>query len=145
MKFSGILMVVFGVIWGLVAFNMDVSVTTEAKTLADETYAVHVPSVAVNNVGLMDERRNHLMGAGVVFIAGVVLLGFGVVAQVAAVKVASVVNSPNSVTDDAQADAIVKMGLSGATTITYCKKCTGMNNASSLVCFRCSEPISLGV
>lgn len=68
MKNTGIALVLVGIFWASIAFNMDVTVPTES--------VYGVPS-RVNNLGLMEDKRNALMGAGVCVIAGVVLIGFG--------------------------------------------------------------------
>jgi len=70
-------LIVVGLIWGLWAFNMDTTVTTESQTIGNEYYKVDVPSVTVNNIGLMNRQRNHLMGAGVAIIVGVILFAMG--------------------------------------------------------------------
>jgi hypothetical protein len=64
-------------VWALIAFNMDTTVTSEAQRFGSGDYAVDVPSVTVNNLGLMETRRNNLMFAGLTILAGVVLIGFG--------------------------------------------------------------------
>lgn len=146
MKLSGILMIVIAVVWALLAFNMDVSVTTEAKTIGNADYSVQVPSMTVNNIGLMDQRRNHLMGAGVVFIAGVVLLGLG------SIGVSSNLQPSASLIDDSPIGEVVDLvplavvaegddAVCDNPTFTYCKKCTGMNNCKAIACFRCGAAL----
>ena len=58
MKISGILLVILGVILGAIAVTMDVS------------YGGY------NNLGLMNDRSNLTIGAGVAFISGIMLIGF---------------------------------------------------------------------
>ncbi|MCC8363842.1 hypothetical protein LK996_12235 [Lysobacter sp. A6] len=60
---------------------MSTTVTTPGETFGSGDYAIHVPSQTVHNIGLMEERRNHLIIASVVTVAGVFLLGFGSVAR----------------------------------------------------------------
>jgi hypothetical protein len=62
MKNLGVLLLVIGGLWLFVSFNMDTTVTTGWG--------------AVNNIGLMDQRRNHLMISGLIIVVGVILLGF---------------------------------------------------------------------
>ena len=73
----GIALVVVGLAWGSWAFTMDTTVTSEAQTISEGQYSVDIPSVTVNNLGLMNEQRNHLMGAGVSTIIGVLMLLLG--------------------------------------------------------------------
>ena len=63
MKKVGIFLVVAGIVWALIAFSMDTSVSTSYGS--------------VNNVGLMAARTNNLMFAGLTILVGVVLIGFG--------------------------------------------------------------------
>ena len=77
MRGLGIFLVVAGIIWALIAFNMDTTVTTESQSYGSGEYAIDVPSMTVNNLGLMETRRNNLMFAGLTILVGVVLVGFG--------------------------------------------------------------------
>jgi hypothetical protein len=49
---------------------MNTTVTTESKYLG---YGINVPSMTVNNIGLMDDRRNALTVSGLATILGVIL------------------------------------------------------------------------
>lgn len=73
MKIVGILLAAVGVIWAVIAWNMETIVATESTVIAE----IYVPSQKVHNIGLMERRRSHLMLASVMTIAGVLLLGFG--------------------------------------------------------------------
>jgi hypothetical protein len=77
MKIIGIFLCVLGIVWGIFAFNMQTSVVTESKTIGSGQFAIHVPSMEVNNLGLLDRKRNHLLLAGVSAVIGVLLFGFG--------------------------------------------------------------------
>ena len=77
MKGFGIFLVVAGLMWALIAFNMNTTVTSESQRFGSGEYAIDVPAVTVNNLGLMETRRNHLMFSGLTILAGVVLIGFG--------------------------------------------------------------------
>jgi hypothetical protein len=70
MKNTGIAIIVIGVIGLLTSYNMNTTVTTESKYLG---YGIEIPSVTVNNIGLMDKRRNALTVSGLLTIVGVVL------------------------------------------------------------------------
>lgn len=63
MRGFGIFFVIAGIVWALIAFNVDTSVPTAYGS--------------VNNIGLMAARTNNLMFAGLTILIGVVLIGFG--------------------------------------------------------------------
>ena len=73
MRLLGFLVLGVGLIWGMVAFNMDVTVETESRAI----FGTYIPSQKINNIGKMDDRRNHLGGAGLAILVGVLLIGFG--------------------------------------------------------------------
>ena len=73
MRVLGIVLLVIGVIVCGVALNMKVTVTTEPQSIG----GVKIPSQTVNNIGLMDDRRNALMVGGLVVLVGVVLTAVG--------------------------------------------------------------------
>ncbi|MFZ3208404.1 MAG: hypothetical protein WA140_06180 [Geobacteraceae bacterium] len=77
MKNFGLCLIIAGAIWGVIAFNMKTSVETESRTIGSGLYSAYIPSQTVHNLDLADQRRNHLIGAGITFIAGVLLFGFG--------------------------------------------------------------------
>lgn len=77
MRGTGIVLIIVGIIWALIAFNMNVTVTTESRFYSGAYSSHYEPPVTVNNIGLMEDRRNHLMFAGLTILAGVVLIGFG--------------------------------------------------------------------
>lgn len=70
MKFAGILILIAGLIWALIAFNANTSVESEGVYIGNS----YIPGRKVQNIGLMDERRNHLMLASVAVIVGVILI-----------------------------------------------------------------------
>lgn len=72
MKVLGIFLVVVGLLWAIVASNMDVTVGTGYG--------------AVNNIGLMDVRRNNLLFAGLAVLVGAVFIGFGFISQQSSVE-----------------------------------------------------------
>ena len=73
MRALGILLLVIGAFVGIYALSMNVTVTTESQTIA----GVEIPSQSVNNLGLMDDRRNALMVGGLLVLVGVVLIAAG--------------------------------------------------------------------
>ncbi|MDD2541936.1 MAG: hypothetical protein PHH28_12960 [Desulfuromonadaceae bacterium] len=74
MKTIGIALLVVGCILGIYAFQMETTVTTEGK---DFGYGISIPSMTVNNLGLMEDRRNKLMIAGVLVLVGAIFTAFG--------------------------------------------------------------------
>lgn len=77
MKIVGIGLICIGILWGIFAFKMETTVTTEGQTFGEGLYSIRVPSRAVHNLDLASRRQNHLIGAGVIFISGIILFGFG--------------------------------------------------------------------
>jgi hypothetical protein len=73
MKRFGLILMVLGLAGGVYAFSMDTSV-------ASGSYSNYVPD-RVNNIGLMDDRRNYLYASGLAILIGVILFGFGSVQQ----------------------------------------------------------------
>ena len=73
----GVVLIVIGVIWGFIAFSMNTSIETESKTIGVGIYSTYIPSQTVHNLALADQRRNHLIGAGITLVSGVLLFGFG--------------------------------------------------------------------
>lgn len=77
MKTFGVILVVIGLVWAVIAFNMSTTVEVGGERIGSGVYSIEVPRGQVNNFGLMEQRRNQLMMAGVTIIAGVILFGFG--------------------------------------------------------------------
>ncbi len=86
MKISGIILIVVGVIWAVIAFNMPTTVTSPSQSFGSGDYAIETPSITVNNIGLMDRRRNHLMFAGLTILVGAIFVGFGSVSRKGSVE-----------------------------------------------------------
>jgi hypothetical protein len=76
-KKVGILLIIVGTLWATIAFNMSTSVNAGGETFGSGEYSIKVPQMKVNNLGLMEDRRNHLMFSGLTILIGVVLFGFG--------------------------------------------------------------------
>lgn len=81
MRTWGIFLVAAGLIWALIAFNMDTTVTTESQIFGIGEFTHRVPSQIVYNIGMMDRRQSHLMFAGLAILVGVILIGFGSIAH----------------------------------------------------------------
>lgn len=73
MKTLGIVLLMVGSLWALVAFNTDTTVETESLFIG----STYIPSRQVHNIGKMDERRNHLTLSALVVVVGVILFAFG--------------------------------------------------------------------
>lgn len=74
----GIVLMVIGVIWGIAAFNMDTTVTTLGPAFGPPGSLSGIPMVmTVHNIGKMDERRNHLIIAGLFVLVGAILFATG--------------------------------------------------------------------
>lgn len=76
-KNFGLCLIIAGAIWGVIAFNMKTTVETESRTIGSGLYSAYIPSQTVHNLDLADQRRNHLIGAGISLISGILLFGFG--------------------------------------------------------------------
>lgn len=77
MKKFGIVLIFIGSLWAIWAFNMKTTINTGSQFVG----SIYIPDTTVNNIGLMDERRTHLMMASVLIIVGVILYGFGSITQ----------------------------------------------------------------
>lgn len=73
----GVLLVIAGIVWIIIAVNMKTSLETESKTISSGLYSFYVPSQEVHNLALADRRRTHLIGAGITLLSGILLFGFG--------------------------------------------------------------------
>jgi len=69
MKTMGIILVTVAILYGLIAFNLEVAVSGSSVF------------ERINNSGLMDARRNHLSVAEAIGLAGVILIGIGAVLE----------------------------------------------------------------
>jgi len=76
-KILGLCLIIAGAFWGFNAIKMETSITTEGQTIGSGIYSMYVPSQTVHNLSLADQRRNHLIGAGITLISGILLFGFG--------------------------------------------------------------------
>jgi|SRR5262245_30172506 len=77
MKKGGIVLIIVGIAWTLLAFSMNTTVETGGERIGSGRFAIDVPKKRVHNIGLMEERRNYLAIGGVMVVAGILLFGFG--------------------------------------------------------------------
>ncbi|MBK6998663.1 MAG: hypothetical protein IPH35_01340 [Rhodoferax sp.] len=81
MRKIGIALVVLGIVWGLFAFNIRTTVLAGGDFYGSGASAFRVPRSEVNNIGLQDKRRDHLMLAGLLIVAGIMLFGVGTLSK----------------------------------------------------------------
>ena len=79
MKIAGYILIVIGIIGILFAFTMNVTATVPPK---DYGSGIKTEETKVNNVGLMDNRRNYLILSGIIVLSGVMLVGFGGILEI---------------------------------------------------------------
>ena len=79
MKIAGYTLIVIGIIGIIFAFAMNVTATVPAK---DYGSGIKTEETKVNNVGLMDDRRNYLILSGIIVLSGVMLVGFGGILEI---------------------------------------------------------------
>lgn len=77
MRIVGTILIIIGLIWGIIAFNIDTSIEVGGESYGSGEYAVKVPKARVNNLGLMNDKQNNISGAGVILVIGVILFIFG--------------------------------------------------------------------
>jgi hypothetical protein len=73
MRKLSIFLIWAGIFWIVYAFNMDTSVITGGETYGSGEFAVQVPIMRVNNLGLMNEKQNNLIISSLILIIGIVL------------------------------------------------------------------------
>ena len=78
---AGIIFLMLGLIWGVLALKMDTTVETGGDRTGVGLYSVDIPRTRVHNPGLMEERRNDLIMACVAVVGGILLFGFGSVSK----------------------------------------------------------------
>lgn len=155
MKKIGLGFMLLGLMWAVIAFNMEVAVTSPEQRFGSDDAAITIPSMSVNNVGLMDRRHNHLIFSGVLLLAGVILLAMGkpgaaIPDQKVCPFCAESINaravicrychkdvSTQGPEQNEQKEPVVEMRPAGPITVKYCPKCTGMNGGEATTCFRC--------
>lgn len=77
MRGFGKFLIVIGVLWGLLAFSMDTSIEVPAQTFGEGEFSITTPAQRVNNLGLMNDKQNYIIGAGLTLVIGVLLYILG--------------------------------------------------------------------
>ncbi len=73
MRAIGLVLLMSGLLWVGIAFRMDTTVTAGGAMVGD----TWIPTRTVHNIGLQDERRNHLLIGSLIAVIGALLFGFG--------------------------------------------------------------------
>ena len=153
MKSLGIVLIITGLIWAIVAFNFDTSVSTGLDSYE-----------RVNNLGLMAERQNHLIFSGLSIITGILLFGFGTIAnnsseenidKISCPFCAEKINVEAKLCRFCQKDLPIKVSVavenikentSSATIepviFKSCNKCRRLNSGSATKCILCDNPLA---
>lgn len=76
MRTIGAILLVIGIAWSAIAFNMQTTVSTEGRTIGSGEFTTYIEPMTVNNIGLMARRSNHLTMSGVSIISGILILIF---------------------------------------------------------------------
>lgn len=80
MKKIGCILFLLGIIVAAFGLNMETTIETGGQTIGSGDYSVTVPVSRVNNIGLMEDRRLILSGAGLSLLVGAIFIGFGTLA-----------------------------------------------------------------
>ena len=81
MRALGVLLSCLGGIGVFAALNMDTSVVVGSKTIQVGDFQTYIPESRVENIGLLGQSRNYIVLSSVAIVVGVMLYGFGTLAQ----------------------------------------------------------------
>lgn len=91
---------------------MDTTVEAGGKRIGYGQFSQYVPETRVHNIGLMEERRNYLIISSIAVVIGVILFGFGALAE----NQAKAAQSPSG---------------------PHCPKCNGVLEGAPQLCKHC--------
>lgn len=145
MKFYGILILVAGLALSVFALNMDVHVDVDSK---DFGYGIRTPAMSVANVGLMEQRQNLLIFAGVLSVVGAILTGF------ASMRPATTASAPVAMKEgeglldflneiDSMPEKRTAKEPAEPTAISICPKCRSMGGGDDAECGRCGAALQV--
>ncbi len=129
MKNIGIVLIALGAFFLFRYYHMDTTVTTEAK---DFGYGITVPSVTVNNLGLMEERRNGMTMSGIAILIGVILFVAGTMQET---------NNSGAPIRTADIDPTTSISVEHST--RKCPFCAEEIKAEAVVCRFCNRDVPL--
>jgi len=81
MRVLGIVLIAGGGIGLALALAMDVSVKAGGQRVGSGEYSTYIPEMRVNNLGLMEDRRNYIIISCVSILVGALFIGFGALAD----------------------------------------------------------------
>ncbi len=157
MRSLGIVLVITGLIWGIVAFNMNTTVSVEGQTIGSGEYAVYIPGQTVHNLSLSERRNTHLMVSGVLLVIGTILFGFGSARGSGAAPSASTRSCPFCA-EKIKIDAIIckhcgkdvpaaqvtspEPNQTTQTVVKICSSCKTYNTEEKEVCWKCRNQLA---
>lgn len=151
MKALGALLLCVGIVLGIYALNMDVSVSVAAK---DYGYGITSPAMQVANIDLMSQRQNLIIFAGILSVVGAVLFGFGAMQEAARPAPPGLVPAPAAVVEptelvshpphpapepQAQNRTLQTMRAAPQVSVSICPSCRFMGGGDDTTCGRCGE------
>jgi hypothetical protein len=81
MKKIGYILLAIGIIIGAYGISMDTTVSTGGQTIESGDLTIKIPNTRVQNIGLLEDRRIILYGAGLSLVLGVLFIGFGTLSE----------------------------------------------------------------
>ncbi len=82
----GIVVLVCGILGMIASLNMDTTVETGGESIGYGEYSTYVPLRRVHNIGLQQDQGNYMLLSGVAIISGILVIGFGALAEKTAGK-----------------------------------------------------------
>lgn len=81
MRPLGITLILAGLVWGVIAFNMSTTIKVPDQTINAGAVQITTPAFEVYNLELADKRKTHLLISGAIIIIGAIFFGFGSLKQ----------------------------------------------------------------